>query len=94
MQTPIRTQRCHLEKCLSLLDIRTDDEMLKTKFYSNLYHSLLKPCDMSDENILGAEGEIVTDFATLWDKYKNCASAHIHVLSETGTACCDDYTEY
>lgn len=49
---------------------------------------------MSDENILGAEGEIVTDFATLWDKYKNCASAHIHVLSETGTACCDDYTEY
>ena len=55
---------------LSVLDIRTDDEVLKTKFYSNLYHSLLKPCDMSGENILGVEGEIVTDFATLWDQYK------------------------
>ena len=55
---------------LSAITIETDCEKLKEKFYSNLYHSLIKPCDMTGENILGIQGDLVTDFATFWDQYK------------------------
>lgn len=55
---------------LSRIAIETDDEELKEKFYSNLYHSLIKPVDMSGEELLGIKNELVTDFATLWDQYK------------------------
>ncbi len=54
---------------LSRIEIEAEDEM-KEKFYSNLYHSLIKPCDMSGEKLLGIENELVTDFATFWDQYK------------------------
>ena len=54
---------------LSRIEIEAEDET-KEKFYSNLYHSLIKPCDMSGEKLLGIENELVTDFATLWDQYK------------------------
>lgn len=57
-------------KHLSAIDISTDDETLKERFYSNLYHSLVKPCDMTGEHVLGIRGELVTDLATLWDQYK------------------------
>lgn len=56
-------------KTLSSFKIKTDDEELKVKFYSNLYHSLIKPCDMTGERILGIN-DAVSDFATLWDQYK------------------------
>lgn len=46
-----------------------DDEM-ERRFYSNLYHSLVKPCDMTGETILGVEKNCVSDLATLWDQYK------------------------
>ncbi len=39
-------------KHLSRIEIQTDDEQLKTKFYSNLYHSLIKPVDMTGENLM------------------------------------------
>lgn len=55
---------------LSAIKIETDDEVLLQKFYSNLYHSLIKPCDMSGESVLGVNGEFVSDLATLWDQYK------------------------
>lgn len=55
---------------LSAIRIRSDDEVLKQKFYSNLYHSLIKPCDMTGESVLGVSGDTVTDLATLWDQYK------------------------
>ena len=58
------------ERHLSTIYIETDDEELKQKFYSNLYHSLIKPCDMTGETVLGVEGDTVTDLATLWDQYK------------------------
>ena len=50
--------------------IDTDSEELKYKFYSNLYHSLIKPCDLSGEEVLGIKGDLVGDLATLWDQYK------------------------
>ncbi len=58
------------EKHFSAIQIETDDEELKGKFYSNLYHSLLKPADLQGESVLGVEGDVVGGFATLWDQYK------------------------
>lgn len=54
---------------LSAVEIEADDQ-IKRRFYSNLYHSLVKPSDMSGERVLGVEGETVTGFATFWDQYK------------------------
>lgn len=49
------------EDYLSKIEIEADDE-IKELFYSNLYHSLLKPSMYEDDTY--------TDFATLWDMYK------------------------
>ena len=57
-------------QALGVVDITTEDEELRGKFYSNLYHSLVKPCDMTGEEILGVKGDVVTDIATFWDQYK------------------------
>ena len=58
------------EEHFSTLQIETDNEELKEKFYSNLYHSLLKPVDLQGESVLGVEDDVVGGFATLWDQYK------------------------
>lgn len=55
---------------LSAIKIETDDRELREKFYSNLYHSLIKPVDMKGETVLGVKDDTVTDFATFWDQYK------------------------
>lgn len=55
---------------LSVFRLETDDKELKVKFYSNLYHSLIKPCDMTGETVLGIREGTVTDLATFWDQYK------------------------
>ena len=57
-------------KQLSRIEIDTDNEELKHKFYSNLYHSLVKPADMTGESILGVDGDVVGGLTTLWDQYK------------------------
>lgn len=51
---------------------RTDVERELTIFYSNLYHTLFKPCDLSGEGFLydNPDGECVVDIATMWDIYK------------------------
>ncbi len=56
-------------KALSIIDIEADDRN-KEIFYSNLYHSLVKPTDWSGESIYYADESFVTDFTTLWDIYK------------------------
>ncbi len=55
---------------LSAIEISTEDQALKQKFYSNFYHSLMKPIDMTGEDIMGLKGDVVSDFATFWDQYK------------------------
>ena len=55
---------------LSLIDIETDDERVRRIFYSNLYHSLIKPSDWTDESFLYGDGPFTADLATLWDMYK------------------------
>ena len=49
------------EKYLSSIEIETEDERLKEIFYSNLYHSFLKPANWGDRYI---------GFPTMWDIYK------------------------
>lgn len=58
------------EEHFAAIQIETDDEELKGKFYSNLYHSLLKPADLEGENVLGVKGAVMGGFATFWDQYK------------------------
>lgn len=55
---------------LSKIKIEASEE-IKEIFYSNLYHSFVKPSDWSGESfIYGGEGDFVLDFNTLWDMYK------------------------
>ena len=55
---------------LSRIEIETDDEKVREIFYSNLYHSLVKPADRSGESFVYDDEPFVIDLATLWDVYK------------------------
>ena len=55
---------------LSRIDASFDSERDKRIFYSNFYHSLVKPCDFSGESFLYDQEEFVLEFATIWDQYK------------------------
>ncbi len=57
-------------EALSRIDVRFDEEKDERIFYSNLYHSLIKPCDFSGESFLYGEEEFVLEFATIWDQYR------------------------
>ncbi len=57
------------EKYLSAVEIEAD-ERTKRIFYSNFYHSLIKPCDFSGESFHYGEGAFMCDLATMWDMYK------------------------
>ncbi len=62
--------RARWNEALSRIDAQFDDERDRRIFYSNFYHSLLKPCDFSGESFLYAEEEFTLEFATIWDQYK------------------------
>jgi len=70
-------------KVLSAISIDASDEQ-KQKFYSNLYHSLIKPCDMTGETILGVSGDTVSDIATFWDQYKTSLPLIYMLYSDMG----------
>ncbi len=67
------------ETYLSKIEIE-GDERTKALFYSNLYHSLLKPARMD-----GA----FTDFATLWDMYKTQLPLVFTLFKEEGCGIAD-----
>ncbi len=69
---------------LSRIEIKTEDEELKQKFYSNLYHSLIKPVDMTGEKLLEIKDSLVTDFATLWDQYKTSLPLILAIYPDMG----------
>lgn len=60
------------EKELSKIEISTDDPRELEIFYSNLYHTLIKPCDWSGEAFpfRKQEGDFMLDIVTMWDIYK------------------------
>lgn len=55
---------------LSRIDIGTSDLNELEIFYSNMYHTLVKPCDWNGDGFLWNDSPFVTDFITLWDMYK------------------------
>ncbi len=59
-------------KHLSAIRIKTDNKEIKEIFYSNFYHSLIKPCNRFGESFVyeGNNKPFYIDFATLWDMYK------------------------
>lgn len=70
---------------LSSIEIKTDDTRLREIFYSNLYHSLVKPSDWSGESfIYGGDGAFLLDFSTLWDMYKTSLPLIFILCKETG----------
>ena len=59
------------EEALSRINVEADTPRDERLFYSNLYHSLIKPSDWNGESFLyDDEDACVLDFATLWDQYK------------------------
>lgn len=59
------------EKRLSTIELYGVSEEDKEIFYSNYYHTLIKPCGWKNESFLWNEEEtFYLDFATLWDVYK------------------------
>ena len=62
---------CKWEEKLSAIELDGVSEEEKEIFYSNFYHSLIKPCGWDKESFLWEEKEtFYLDFATLWDVYK------------------------
>ena len=59
------------EKAFSAIEVEAADERDLRIFYSNFYHTLVKPADWSGESFLYQDEEaFVIDLATLWDQYK------------------------
>ena len=61
------------ENYLSKIKIKTEDENLREIFYSNLYHSLIKPCCANGESFIydrEKNPDFCFDLATMWDMYK------------------------
>lgn len=59
------------EDRLSTIELEGVSEEDREIFYSNYYHTLIKPCGWKKESFLWEEKEIFYhDFATLWDVYK------------------------
>lgn len=60
-------------EALSKIEIEADDRTLEI-FYSNLYHTLIKPSIWTGETVCGvptrADEPLCIDYSTLWDIYK------------------------
>lgn len=62
---------CKWQEKLSAIELDGVSEEEKEIFYSNFYHSLIKPCGWQKESFLWNEKDtFYLDFATLWDVYK------------------------
>ena len=56
---------------LSTIELEGVSDKDREIFYSNYYHTLIKPCGWKNESFLWDEqGTFFLDFATLWDVYK------------------------
>lgn len=68
----IRADACRIwNEVLGKIEVDAPTERDRDIFYSNFYHSLVKPSDWSGESFLyDNEDAFVCDFATLWDMYK------------------------
>lgn len=58
------------EEALGKIQVESDDEQELSLFYSNLYHTLVKPNDWNGGGFLWKGAPFVVDFSTMWDIYK------------------------
>lgn len=65
------------ENSLSKIEIKTDDKRELEIFYSNFYHTIVKPADFTGESFISGYEEDnekptphVVDLSTMWDIYK------------------------
>ncbi|HZK21224.1 MAG TPA: GH92 family glycosyl hydrolase, partial [Oscillospiraceae bacterium] len=81
---------------LSRIDIETDDEDIKTIFYTSLYHSMTMPTTYTDVNgeYLGfnrtigmADGFTYYSDMSLWDTYRNTHPLYILIAPELQHDC-------
>lgn len=81
---------------LSRIDIETDDDDIKTVFYTSLYHSMTMPTTYTDANgeYLGFNRTVGTaeDFTyysdmSLWDTYRNTHPLYILIAPEIQLDC-------
>ena len=84
------------ETMLSRIEIETDDAREREIFYSNLYHTLVKPCDWSGEAFLfeNREQTFVSDVATMWDIYKTQLPLLFSVYPEISEKLLSTFTQY
>ena len=70
-------------QALGRIEIDAPEEQ-KRIFYSNLYHTLVKPCGWGDDGFLYEGGPFMIDFITLWDMYKTQLPLVFALYRETG----------
>lgn len=58
------------QQYLDAIRVETDSDALKARFYSSLYHSLVKPAWCPGESPYWEDEPFFVDFATMWDMYK------------------------
>jgi len=81
------------ESALGKIRIETSDENEKRLFYSNMYHSLVKPCDWEGGGFLWQGAPFVTDFITLWDMYKTALPLIFSLFPEVSSHIADTYNK-
>lgn len=79
------------ETALSAIDVQAD-EAQKRIFYSNFYHTLVKPSDFSGENLFDEQDDFMVDFSTLWDIYKTQLPLLFTLYPEVSRKICRTYT--
>lgn len=58
------------EAALGRIQVNCTDQTELALFYSNLYHTLVKPCIWESGSFLWKDGFMAVDFTTMWDIYK------------------------
>ncbi|HHV96935.1 MAG TPA: hypothetical protein GXX37_10775 [Clostridiaceae bacterium] len=71
------------EYMLSFIEVEGPTESLQ-KFYSNLYHTLIKPIDITNNSHFWNDAPCMVDLATLWDMYKVQLPLIFMLYKETG----------
>ncbi len=76
------------EEYLGRVEVDTENEELLEIFYSNLYHSLVKPASGEGESFLydvkNTDGKFYYDLGTLWDMYKTALPLIFTLYSKEG----------
>ncbi len=87
---------------LSLIKVESDDEDIKTIFYTSLYRTMIMPSDLTDANgeYLGfdkqvhvAEGYTYRSDMSLWDTVRNTHSLYTLIEAEVQNDCLNSLVE-